>query len=238
MEQKSRITIVIGPEKNEDLTVALMARRSFFFSEKESDAFLYHLKHTEVDSYIIEGNGKKVEQLKQDVECIHFLNALVTVIILVKDQQPYVSLKGIPGTALVENKQEIFDFLKDLPENQRRSNRIVWPVAVVFWKSKERPKFTGKILSLSASGCFIQTDETFELQQELNINIRFKEFNLRTEGVVVRVSQSGNRNHKGVAVQFIDVTTHTEHLMEEIINEKILNEIMNRFSEDSNLEAF
>jgi len=203
--------------------------RVFYRAESQKDAYLYHIEHVNVDSYIIDPAGMTVEQLKSIVEHIQYLNAIITILI-------YKPALELPGNLLnekyiriIKTDDEISHHLKEISKVNRDSNRVQWPLMsnTGFPDNKKESLKTAKVLSLSSSGCFVGTDPLIPLNKGdfLAMIFSFNDFDFYSDANVVRVSREAEKT-KGIAVEFQNVSKQTQKCIGEIIDEKILSQIM------------
>ena len=121
--------------------------------------------------------------------------------------------------------------MKNLPKTHRNTNRVEWPVKVVFrGQETEGKRFLGNILSISSGGCFIRTSESMGQNTLLTMTIKFQEFDLFTEGKIVRHSGGSTYQPEGLAVQFLRTSPQTKICIQRIIDEKILGELMQKLN--------
>lgn len=226
-----RETIVIGHKQREEIFFSLGNERNFYFADSEKSAYLHHLENPDVDSYLLDFSLGDEAILASIIERIHYLNALVNVLISVKKEGMYRRLEKLPSVRVLSDPQHILDHFKDLPVNKRKYNRVYWPVEVRF-KTVEKPRQRGKgnLLSISSGGCFVRTDEIFEKEALLELYIFFKDFNFQTQGKVVRLQSGGAPDQQGIALEFQGVSLQTSRCIQSIIDERILNSIMKKMS--------
>lgn len=229
-----RESIVLGYKQREDLFFSLANERNFYFADSEEKAYLHHLEHSDVDSYLLDTSLGNEKTLAAVIDRIQYLNSMVHVILFVKEDWDYPSLSKRSGVLVLSDPQKIQDCLKELPLNKRKYNRIEWPVEVRFRSmEKHRSKGSGNLLSISSGGCFVRTDLEFLKGDILELIILFKDFNFQAQGEIVRVQNTGDTEHRGLALQFQDVSPQTCQCIQAIIDEKILNSIMGRMTSSS-----
>jgi PilZ domain len=209
--------------------LSLSMNRSFYKAETQKEAYMYHIEHVNVDSYIVNPTGMNAGQLKSIVEHIQYLNAIITIIIFKPAFELPSGLLNKKNIKIAGNDDEILEFLKEINQILRDSNRVQWPLNVEYWipDNKKGSLKKARVLSLSSSGCFIGTDPLLPLKkgESLSMIFSFKDFDFYSDGNVVRVSSETDAT-KGIAVEFKDVSSQTQKCIGEIIDEKILSQIM------------
>ncbi|MBI9102436.1 MAG: PilZ domain-containing protein [Spirochaetales bacterium] len=232
-----KTTIILDKEKDYAYLSKEITDRYFFQASTEPDAHLYHIEHPEVDSYIIFSTHFTPDSISSMIEHVHYLNSIISIIIIDTgslNKSDFINKKNI---FLCSNLKDLPKTLTSLPETQRDSNRIEWPVKVIFWKQdEEKGKTIGNILSISSSGCFIRSDKIFAQESLLLMTVKFKDFDLFTEGKVVRLGTRGSFQPEGLAVQFLRTSPQTKKCIQSIIDEKILGDLMNKLNPDQGME--
>lgn len=226
-----KATIVFGTEPEKALVKKMAKKRTVFIAPTEREAHLYHIEHPEVDSYLIFPQSLSLPMVKSFIQHIHFLNALITVIIFHNGSSRVEALQSEPNVHLINREEDILPLLLEIPEIQRDRNRIQWPVRAQFWApAKSEEKHWGIILSLSSSGCFIRTEKSKEvdIEDELYMTIHFNDFDFFSEGVIVRRGGSDAKMPAGLAVKFQNTSPQTQRYIQNIIDEKILGELMQK----------
>jgi Tfp pilus assembly protein PilZ len=144
------------------------------------------------------------------------------------DETPFKTMGNI---TFVREDDEIADAVKNIPEVHRDANRVEWPVKIIFRNPKDAAKqYNANVLSLSSGGCFIRTDVKLTEGEPLVMTIQFKEFDFFTEGVVVRRIVSGGFQPEGLAIKFERTSPQTKSCIQNIINEKLLSELMQKLN--------
>ena len=120
-----------------------------------------------------------------------------------------------------------------LPEDapKRKYSRVNWPlnVKVSFLDDKEKQSFDSNVLSISANGAYIShEDEIPAKATRLGLTISFKNFKLFTESYVVWTNDANQKPSfsRGFAVDFRDMSLISQKIIDEIIKDKILQDIL------------
>lgn len=120
-----------------------------------------------------------------------------------------------------------------LPENtpKRKYSRVNWPlnVKVSFLDDKEKQSFDSNVLSISANGAYISNDADIPAKgTRLGLTISFKNFKLFTESYVVWTNDANQKPSfiRGFAVDFRDISLISQKIIDEIIKDKILQDIL------------
>lgn len=219
-----KATIVYGLDKKNSLFTELEKSRVVFLARSVKEAHLYHLSHSEVDSYIIYPQKLYSRYLILLIEQILYINAIITIFVC----KPEIDSRNIfaenKNVLIVENDDSIPEILDSLSRVSRGANRAKWPLLVEYWRPEtdDDLKRTGIVLSISASGCFVHSAGQLEQEVggELYMTFYFHDFDFFSKGTVVRQEQDG------FAVCFAEVSTQTELCIQKIINKKILRELM------------
>ena len=203
--------------------------RSFYKAETQKDAYMYHIEHVNVDSYIIDPVGMTTDQLQSIIEHIQYLNAIITIIIYNPKLKLTAALQDGKCIKIVKTDDEISQHLQEISKINRDSNRVQWPLNVEYWipENKNDSLKNARVLSLSASGCFIGSDPDRPLKKGdlLAMIFSFNDFDFYSDAKIVRISNEPGRT-RGIAVEFKDVSHQTQKCIGEIIDEKILFQIM------------
>ena len=231
-----RTTIVIGEENSTKGYTNATENRHFYYAGSEAEGHLYHIEHPEVDSYIISHSDFNLHEINSLIEHVHFLNSIITIIILHSGELQAAEFKSKKNIHLCNNERGIPDLLKNLPKTQRDSNRIEWPVKVVFKNQDEADgKSLANILSISSGGCFISTEKKYNQGTLIIMTIKFKDFDLFTEGEVLRLSGGGGYQPEGIAVRFLRISPQTKNCIQSIIDEKILGDLMKKLNPNKDI---
>jgi Tfp pilus assembly protein PilZ len=226
-----KTTIILNESPNQAVYKELTASRTLYFSESESDSHLYHIEHPEVDSYIISAKGYDNVSLMNLVDHIRYLNSIVAIIITQNSGIDESFFSALGNLSFARKDEEILAAIKDIPEVHRDANRVEWPVKIIFRTRKDPSvQYPANVLSLSSGGCFIRTDVKLGENEPLVMTIQFKEFDFFTEGLVVRRIASGGFQPEGLAVKFEHTSPQTKTCIQNIINEKLLSELMQKLN--------
>jgi Tfp pilus assembly protein PilZ len=226
-----KTTIILKENRNRVVFNQLSSTRSLYFADSESDSHLYHIEHPEVDSYIISAREYNNASLRNLVDHIRYLNSIVAIILTNASGIDETPFKTMGNITFVREDDEIADAVKNIPEVHRDANRVEWPVKIIFRNPKDAAKqYNANVLSLSSGGCFIRTDVKLTEGEPLVMTIQFKEFDFFTEGVVVRRIVSGGFQPEGLAIKFERTSPQTKSCIQNIINEKLLSELMQKLN--------
>ena len=123
---------------------------------------------------------------------------------------------------------------------RRQYSRVNWPLnVIVSYKDKMRGTMERNILSISGNGAYIRSDINIPNKGDmLGLTISFKDFKLFTEAKVVFINNGTERPNfpKGFAVQFIDIGVASQKIIDQIIRDKLLQEILIEY-EDENFSS-
>ncbi len=226
-----RTTIVLGLKKKNSILENIKGARNFFLAQSIKDAHLYHIENPDVDSYLIYSKELSIMDLETLIKHIQFLNAIITILVCQLDDDDDKYFAGNNSIKIVKKDNEIPPILKNLPVSHRDSNRVQWPLKVQYRhisNSNKEDKQWGFVLSISSSGCYIRTEKKLNLKAKdsISMTFHFKNFDFYTEGTIVRLKIRHNSTVDGIAVKFNHVSPQTQKCIKEIINEKILAELM------------
>lgn len=217
-------TIVFNWKKGDRSLESSASDREYYYAADRKDAYLNHIESTGVDSYILNCRDRNVAEIKEMIRHIHYLNAIITIILFDGDYGIFEPLVRGSNIHLAKDRREIGEHLKSIDRTGRTSNRIQWPLKAEFWKKSEKGDTREKALvtSISSGGCFLKTEKLSGLEKgsRLTILFHFRNFDFLSEGLIVRLPRDG------MAMEFRDVSPQTGKYIQEIINEKILSEIM------------
>ncbi len=224
-----KTTIVIGRDSKNGKPGDIPIRRDVFFAKSKSEAYLYHIENSRIDSYIIYPGDFSDQDLESMIAHIHYLNEIITIIIYKPEIENTKLFEDKKNVKLVGREEDISGILKTLPEIHRDNSRVRWPLAVNYWETaKPKEKYHAIVLSISSSGCFMQVKEKndLEIDDMLSMTFSFKDFDFYSEGSIVRLKITENQIIDGVGVKFSHTSPQTKKCIQEIINEKILVELM------------
>ncbi|HBD95194.1 MAG: hypothetical protein A2015_04685 [Spirochaetes bacterium GWF1_31_7] len=129
----------------------------------------------------------------------------------------------------INSLEEIDTIESFTPSYMRKFNRINWPLLVHFsLDSTVSSSSSGNILSLSAGGAFIETEQLAGIQQSSNIYliIEFKDFKLYVDSTVIRVNNDKKQGKCGFAVEFHHVSKLTQNCIDSIIKDKLASRLL------------
>jgi hypothetical protein len=167
---------------------------------------------------------------KKTMEVLFHLNPLFPIIIAPKEAGKYDQtqlLEWNKNIILLESIDDIENVLHSTQKNRRKYNRVDWPLFATFYKNINSPSTeTGKILSLSAGGSYIQTTnfDMVDLNQPVYMEIHFRDFKFFVESTVVRINKtlSSESLPPGFAVRFDNVSIATQTYINHIINDHLM----------------
>ncbi len=113
---------------------------------------------------------------------------------------------------------------------KRRFSRVAWPlkVKVEFADSSKEP-FIENVLSVSCSGAYINSPSfTPKEKDKLDLTISFKLFKLFTNAEVVWVNDGLKKPElpRGFAVEFVNIGTASQKVMDDIIKDEIVKKVL------------
>lgn len=114
---------------------------------------------------------------------------------------------------------------------KRKYSRVDWPLnAKVTFKNDDGEKtFETNVLSISGNGAYIEdSDNVLQKDNIIDITISFKDFKLFTQARVVWTNDGTQKRDypEGYAVTFIDITQISQKVIDDIIKDKILEDIV------------
>ena len=104
------------------------------------------------------------------------------------------------------------------------------------YKDKIKNSIDRNILSISGNGAYISSDTSIPDKGDmLGLTISFKDFKLFTEAKVVWVNDDNKKPEfpKGFAVQFIDIGPASQKIIDQIIRDKLLQEILIEYKDEN-----
>lgn len=129
-------------------------------------------------------------------------------------------------------------YVESIGDSKRRQySRVNWPLHVIIsYKDKSRNPIDRNILSISGNGAYISSDTSIPDKGDmLGLTISFKDFKLFTEAKVVWINDDNKKPDlpKGFAVQFIDIGPASQKIIDQIIRDKLLQEILIEYKEEN-----
>ncbi|NPV00166.1 MAG: hypothetical protein HPY53_02175 [Brevinematales bacterium] len=193
------------------------------------DALIFLINNPEVGAIIYTVASSSLID-KKTMEVFFHLNPLFPVIIAQKETGKYDQnqlLEWNKNIILLGNIDELDNVLQSTQKNRRKYNRVDWPLFATFYKNiNSSTTETGKILSLSAGGSYIQTTnfDMVDLNQPVYMEIHFRDFKFFVESTVVRINRtlSSESLPPGFAVRFDNVSIATQTYINHIINDHLM----------------
>jgi len=223
-------TIVLNWKPGDPDPETLHMDREFFIAPNQKEAYLHHIEHSDVDSYIINCTSLSIVDLKAIIRHIQYLNAIISIILYKGDYGIFQSLLKEGHIYLASNPKEAASHLRETDKKSRTSNRIQWPLHAEYWPISDRESKREPVMvtSISSGGCFLKCDDLDERKsgEGLSVLFHFRNFDFYADGSIVRINRDSDKSAKGLAVAFRQVSPQTEKYIQEIIDEKILSEIM------------
>ena len=134
------------------------------------------------------------------------------------------------GIIVKQIEAEISKIQDEGGKKRRQYSRVNWPLNVIIaYKDKIRGTIDRNILSISGNGAYISSDTNIpEKGDMLGLTISFKDFKLFTEAKVVWINNEKQKPDlpKGFAVQFIDIGMASQKIIDQIIRDKLLQELL------------
>lgn len=223
-------TIVLNWKDSDPAPDTLHKDREIYNAADQKEAYLYHIEHSDVDSYIINCSSLTIVDVKAIIRHIQYLNAIITIILYKADFGVFEPLLQGGTVFIASNMEEAASHLRATDKKVRSTNRIQWPLHGEYWESSpsDRKKERVMVTSISSGGCFLRSEKLEGLQAGDGISIlfHFRNFDFLAEGSIVRINKGDGAASGGMAVSFKKVSPQTERYIQEIIDEKILSEIM------------
>ncbi|MBN2656239.1 MAG: PilZ domain-containing protein [Spirochaetales bacterium] len=223
-------TIVLNWQEHDADPAALHRDREIFNAKDQKEAYLYHIEHSDVDSYIINCTSLNIVDVKSIIRHIQYLNAIITIILYKAEYGVFEQLLRGGTVFIASDLDEAASHLRATDKKIRSTNRIQWPLHAEFWtpSTTEKKRERVMVTSISSRGCFLRTEDRQNRSEgdHLSILFHFRNFDFLAEGSIVRINRGGENGTSGLAVSFKEVSPQTERYIQEIIDEKILSEIM------------
>lgn len=204
--------------------------RGIFYAKDQKEAYLYHIEQADVDSYILNCSHMTIVEAKAIVRHIHYLNAIMTIVLYKADYGIFESLLKNGNIHIAGNIEQVADLLVEAESKGRSSNRVQWPLKAEYWKgsTEGEERDLAMVTSISSSGCFLKTEKKQSAQKgdHMSLLFHFRDFDFLADGNVVRLVPEASGATAGMALEFREVSPQTERYIQEIIDEKILSEIM------------
>ena len=200
------------------------------------DIYFYMIRYNEKDENSIAFFADKIKDINPQIKLV-IIEAEDD---FNKDKYPY---------AIIFNKKSEMSYINDIllqnvnnndTSQRRQYSRVNWPLNVIIaYKDKMRGTMERNILSISGNGAYIRSDINIPNKGDmLGLTISFKDFKLFTEAKVVFINNGTERPNfpKGFAVQFIDIGVASQKIIDQIMRDKLLQEILIEY-EDENFSS-
>ncbi|WP_295296150.1 PilZ domain-containing protein [uncultured Brachyspira sp.] len=196
------------------------------------DIYFYMIRYNEKDENSISFFADKIKDINPQIKLV----IIETEDNFNKDKYPYA--------IVFNNKSEmahindiLLQYVNNNDSSQRRQySRVNWPLNVIIaYKDKMRGTMERNILSISGNGAYIRSDINIPSKGEmLGLTISFRDFKLFTEAKVVFINNGTERPNfpKGFAVQFIDIGMASQKIIDQIIRDKLLQEILIEYEDE------
>ena len=194
--------------------------------------------------YIVRVTKSNEYSLKFFADKIKNINPQIKLVIIESDNS--IANEKKYDNALIFPKQidighivsSIMQYIKNIEDNQKRQySRVNWPLhVIVSYKDKSKDSIDRNILSISGNGAYICSDINIPNKGDmLGLTISFKDFKLFTEAKVVWINDDNKKPDlpKGFAVQFIDIGLASQKIIDQIIRDKLLQEILIEYKEEN-----
>ena len=194
--------------------------------------------------YIVRATKSNEESLKFFADKIKNINPQIKLILIesensASDEKKYdnalIFPKQIDTAHIVSSLKQYIENIGD--SKRRQYSRVNWPLLVVIsYKDKSRNPIDRNILSISGNGAYISSDTSIPDKGDmLGLTISFKDFKLFTEAKVVWINDDNKKPDlpKGFAVQFIDIGPASQKIIDQIIRDKLLQEILIEYKEEN-----
>lgn len=215
-------TIVFSWKKEDHSLNEISKNRELFYTDSQKEAYLYHIEQAGIDSYIINCEDRSIVDIKAMIRHIHYLNAIITIILFKADYGVFQPLLSSGNIFIADDRKDIEAHLNEVSRKGRSSNRIQWPLRAEYWigNGSDNNREKAMVTSISSGGCFLKTDsDTKNVGEHLSLLFHFRNFDFYADAIIVRTGE-------GMALEFKEVSPQTERYIQEIIDEKILSEIM------------
>lgn len=200
------------------------------------DIYFYMIRYNEKDENSIGFFADKIKDINPQIK-----------LVIIEAEDDFNNDK-YPYAIIFNKKYEmshvnnvLLQYVNNNDNAQRRQySRVNWPLnVIVSYKDKMRGTMERNILSISGNGAYIRSDINIPNKGDmLGLTISFKDFKLFTEAKVVFINNGSERPNfpKGFAVQFIDIGVASQKIIDQIIRDKLLQEILIEY-EDENFSS-
>ncbi|WP_295161521.1 PilZ domain-containing protein [uncultured Brachyspira sp.] len=188
--------------------------------------------------YIMKYNDHEKDSISLFIEKIKQINPQIKLVLTDVDEDFNSNLydnalifnKNTDISAIVNAIEIEISKISDDGKKRRQYSRVNWPLNVIIaYKDKIRGTIDRNILSISGNGAYISSDTNIpEKGDMLGLTISFKDFKLLTEAKVVWINNENQKADlpKGFAVQFVDIGMASQKIIDQIIKDKLLQEIL------------
>lgn len=206
------------------------------------DSIEYLIKdNLNISFCIIDCSSAESKKIFSFIDKVHRVNNLIKIILVEvkndfeKENKANIEKYSVESYNNRADTEKVFDYvfnmISNLKDAKRKYSRVNWPlnVNITFLSDKKKPRIERHILSISGNGAYICSDDHIPAKDEkLNLNITFKDFKLMTEALVVWTNEDGKKSEYpcGFAVSFIDIGHISQKIIDDIIKDKLLQEIL------------
>ncbi|WP_297296563.1 PilZ domain-containing protein [uncultured Brachyspira sp.] len=195
--------------------------------------------------YIIRYNESEKDSIKFFTDKISKINPQIKLVLTNISEDFDTSLypnalifpKNTDVSAIVQSISNEISKFEENSKRRRQYSRVNWPLNVIIaYKDKIRGTIDRNILSISGNGAYISSDTNIPDKGDmLGLTISFKDFKLFTEAKVVWINNENQKPDlpKGFAVQFIDIGMASQKIIDQIIRDKLLQEILVEFKDEN-----
>ena len=200
-----------------------------YILENNLNIYFYIIRYSESDKDSINLFVKKVQKINPQIKLV------ITDVSDSFDESEYpyalIFHRNTDASIIVQAVQnEVSKILDDGNKKRRQYSRVNWPLNVIIaYKDKIRGTIDRNILSISGNGAYISSDTNIPDKGDmLGLTISFKDFKLFTEAKVVWINNDNQKPDlpKGFAVQFIDIGMASQKIIDQIIRDKLLQELL------------
>ena len=214
------------------------------FTDTESSLKYIIENNLDINFYIIKWSLDNKDVINLFSNKIYEINPQIKLIIIDTDSDfnddeypnALAFLKNVDVSFVVKS---ILTFLEESQNDgakRRQYTRINWPLNVIIqYKDRIMGTIDRNMLSISGNGAYISSDTNIpEKGDMLGLTISFKDFKLFTEAKVVWINNDNNSDlPKGFAVQFVDIGQASQKIIDQIIKDKLLQDILVKFKDEN-----
>lgn len=199
-----------------------------YIIENNLNIYFYIIKYSENEKDSINLFVEKIKQINPQIKLV------LTDVFDDFDANIYpdalIFHKNTDASTIVQAIQAEISKMSENGKKRRQYSRVNWPLNVIIaYKDKIRGTIDRNILSISGNGAYISSDTNIPDKGDmLGLTISFKDFKLFTEAKVVWINNENQKPDlpKGFAVQFIDIGMASQKIIDQIIRDKLLQEIL------------